>query len=377
MKLPAMLLTKSGSKKRTMSIDVAILGATGAVGQRFIQLLENHPWFRIAEVVASERSSDKAYAEAANWVLTGDIPATVARLTVKSLDSTLTSPLVFSALPSDIARGVEERLARAGHIICSNASAYRMDESVPLLLPEANAEHIHLIPHQREVKGWDGAIITNSNCTSAPLVMALAPLRPFKPEAVNVVSMQAVSGAGYPGVPSLDILDNVIPFIGGEEGKVESEPNKMLGALVDGEIQSLGMTISATCNRVAVIDSHLIVVAVRFAENPSLDDIIAAWEGFSGPAPVPTLPSAPEKPVIYAPQDDRPQPRRDRDAGKGMSTVVGRLRENAVIDGVQFHALAHNTIRGAAGCSILNAELLVAEGYLATEAAAVSAGVTV
>ena len=361
-----------------MSIDVAILGATGAVGQRFIQLLENHPWFRVAEVVASERSSDKAYAEAANWVLSGNAPTAVANLTVKSLDSTLTSPLVFSALPSDAAREAEERLARAGHIVCSNAGAFRMDPTVPLLMPEVNAEHINLIPHQRQVKGWNGAIITNSNCTAAPLVMAMAPLRQFRPEVVNVVSMQAVSGAGYPGVPSLDIMDNVIPFIKGEEGKVETEPNKMLGAYEDGEIVSLGMTISATCNRVAVLDSHLVTVAVRFAENPSQDDIIAAWQNFTGPEPVPSLPTAPAQPVIYAAEDDRPQPRRDRDAGNGMSTVVGRLKENKAINGVQFHALAHNTVRGAAGCSILNAELLVAEGYLegATEAAAVSAGVS-
>lgn len=347
-----------------MAIDVAILGATGAVGQRFIQLLEGHPWFRVAEVVASDRSAGKPYAEAANWVLSEDIPASVANLTVKPLDATLTSTIVFSALPSDIAKTVEANFAAAGHYVCSNASAYRMEADVPILMPEVNAEHIQLIERQQQNRGWKGAIITNSNCTSSPLVMALAPLRKYRPEALSVVSMQAISGAGYPGVPSLDIMDNVIPYIKNEEAKLGIEPAKMLGALGADGIEPLQMVVSAACNRVPVIDSHLINVMVRFAEPVTEADMIAAWEGFVGPDPVPSLPFAPTQPVIVAQGEDRPQPRRDRMAGNGMSTVVGRLRKAEAMGGFQFLALAHNTIRGAAGCSILNAELLVAKGYL-------------
>lgn len=346
-----------------MPIEVAILGATGAVGQRFIQLLEKHPWFRVAEVVASERSSEKRYADAVNWVLTGSIPTAVANLTVKPLDAPLTSPIVFSALPSNIAAEVEARLAAAGHYVCSNASTYRMAEDVPILMPEVNAEHLQLIERQRAERGWKGALVTNSNCTAAPVVMALAPLRQFKPEVLHLVSMQAVSGAGYPGVASLDILDNVIPFIGGEEDKLKIEPAKMLGGYADGQIQPFHMTVSASCNRVPVIDSHLVCISAKFAEKPSLGDIYEAWENFRGADPIPSLPSAPTPPVIVMTEKDRPQPRRDRDAGNGMATVVGRLRPCDVLD-VQFIALAHNTIRGAAGCSILNAELMVAQGYI-------------
>lgn len=355
-----------------MAIEVAVLGATGAVGQRFIQLLENHPWFRVAEVVASDRSSEKSYAEATRWVLSGSIPESVAGLTVKSLDATLTSPIVFSALPSNVAAEVEARLAAEGHAVCSNASTYRMAEDVPLLMPEVNAEHLRLIERQRAERGWKGALVTNSNCTAAPVVMALAPLRQFKPEVLHVVSMQAVSGAGYPGVPSLDILDNVIPYIGGEEEKLKIEPSKMLGDYTNGEISPLVMTVSAACNRVPVLDSHLVCVSARFAEKPRLEDIYEAWETFRGPDPVPSLPSAPNPPLVVMREKHRPQPRRDRDAGNGMAAVVGRLRPCEVLD-VQFIALAHNTIRGAAGCSILNAELMVAQGYI-TAAQEVLAG---
>ena len=348
-----------------MAIDVAILGATGAVGQRFIQLLENHPWFRVSEVVASERSSGKSYNEAVNWVLTGNVPTEVANLTVKELHSPLDAKIVFSALPSKPAKEIEETLAAAGHMIFSNASAHRMDVDVPILLPEANAEQIQILHQQRENRGWTtGGIITNSNCTAAPLVMALAPLRQFGIEKLSVVSMQAISGAGYPGVASLDIMDNVIPYIGGEEDKLKIEPAKMLGGYEDGALKPLEMLVSAACNRVPVLDSHLISVAAKFQINPSVDDIHAAWETFAPPAPVPTLPSAPSPAVVVAQGENRPQPRRDRDAGNGMATVVGRLRPHEVIEGVQFLALAHNTIRGAAGCSILNAELAVCEGYV-------------
>lgn len=347
-------------------LPVAILGATGAVGQRFVQLLENHPWFIVHEVVASDRSATKTYAEAVNWVLDGGPSARVANLRVQSLDDDLSSPLVFSALPSDTARDVELRLAAAGHIVCSNASAYRMTPDVPLVIPEVNADHIHLIDIQRQQRGWTtGALITNSNCTSMPVTMALAPLVQFEPTHLHIVSMQAISGAGYPGVPSYDILDNVIPYINGEEDKLATEPAKMLGSFAADSIIPLPMITSAACNRVPVVDGHLVSIAVRFEGRPSLDAIQTAWDNFLGSEKVQHLPSAPARPVIYQAAPDRPQPRRDRMAGSGMSTVVGRLRAWPLLDGgVQFMAQSHNTIRGAAGGSILNAELLAIEGYI-------------
>ncbi len=345
-------------------INVAILGATGAVGQRFINLLEGHPWFTVAEVVASERSAGLTYAEAANWVLDGYPPEDVANLIVKSTEDELDSPIVFSALPSDTARELEPRLAQAGHVVCSNASAFRMAEDVPILLPEINAEHLQIVDIQREKRGWSGAIVTNSNCTSTPVSMALAPLKKFKPKRVQVVSMQAISGAGYPGVPSLDILDNVVPYIKGEEDKLTKEPAKMIGSF-DGEvIQPFIMTVSAACNRVPVLDAHLVNVAIQFEEDVTAEELEQAWAEYRGNATVQALPSAPAQPIMIAQGEDRPQPRRDRYAGKGMSAVVGRLRECPAIDGWQFVALSHNTIRGAAGCSIINAELMLVEGYV-------------
>ncbi len=346
-------------------IDVAVLGATGAVGQRFIQLLEGHPWFRVAEVIASDRSAGRRYGQAARWVLPGNPPQSVVEREVLPLDADVQSRIVFSALPGDIAKTVEWRLAEAGHVICSNASAYRMQPDVPILLPEANAEHAALVAEQRKKYGWGGGgLVTNSNCTTAPVVMALAPLRRFGIEAVQMVSMQAISGGGYPGVSALDITDNVIPFINGEEPKVEAEPRKMLGALDGDHIAMLDCVMSATCTRVPVLDGHLVAVSVRFAEDVSEDDLLAAWAGFAGRDPVPGLPSAPARPVEYRTEPDRPQPRRDRDAGNGMATVVGRLRPCPVIGGWKFLAMAHNTVRGAAGCSILNAELLLENGYV-------------
>ncbi len=346
-------------------IDVAVLGATGAVGQRFIQLLEGHPWFRITELAASDRSAGQRYGEAARWVLPGGPPAEVADQTVLPLDADLQARIVFSALPADIAKTVEWQLAESGHIVCTNASAYRMHEQVPILLPEINAEHARLIEVQREKFGWNGGgLVTNSNCTSVPVAMPLAPLRRFDIEAVQIVSMQAISGGGYPGVASLDIFDNVIPFINGEESKVEAEPRKMLGALAGDHIESLGYVASATCTRVPVLDGHTVSVSVRFAQPVSEADLIAAWDSFAGPDPVPGLPSAPAQPLIYRREVDRPQPRKDRDAGGGMAAVIGRLRPDPVIGGWKFIGLSHNTVRGAAGCSILNAELLVECGYV-------------
>ncbi|MBX3084480.1 MAG: aspartate-semialdehyde dehydrogenase [Anaerolineae bacterium] len=345
-------------------IYVAILGATGAVGQRFIQLLEHHPWFRVAEVVASDRSAGKPYAEAARWVLHGQPPSDVANLMVKPLDAAIESPIVLSALPGEIAKTLELELAARGHVVSSNTSSHRMAPDVPILIPDLNADHVGLVDVQRQKRGWtSGALVTMSNCTSVPLVVAMAPLVKYGIQKANVVSMQAISGAGYPGVASLDILDNVVPYIGGEEEKVEIEPRKMLGKLAGDEIALLDTVISASCNRVPVIDSHLVVASLSFEHVPSLDQIKADWERYTGHDLVRGLPSAPNPIITYTETADRPQPRRDREAGAGMTTTIGRLRPCPILD-VKFVALSHNTIRGAAGGAILNAELLLAQGYV-------------
>lgn len=346
-------------------LGVAVLGATGAVGQRFVQLLENHPWFKVCEITGSERTAGRTYLEGANWVLDGGPPASVAHLPVKGSGEPLESLLVFSALPKDIADPLEMELAAAGHVVCTNASVNRMVADVPLLLPEANADHVKLIEIQRSKRGWKtGGLVANSNCTTMPVVMALAPLLQFGVKRVHMVSAQAISGAGYPGVASLDIVDNVIPYVSGDEEKMETETLRMLGKLDGEQVIWLDALTSATCNRVPVVDGHLVSVSVDLETRPSFDDIIEAWNVFSGPDPVPSLPSAPKQPVQYLPHIDRPQIRRDRNAGNGMATSVGRLRECRLL-GYKFSALAHNTIRGAAGCSILNAELLAVQGYLA------------
>lgn len=345
-------------------IDVAILGATGAVGQRFIQLLENHPWFRVAAVVASDRSAGKRYAEAANWVLSGAAPADVANLTVLPLDADPGTPLVFSAMPSEVAYDRELELAAAGHVICSNVKSHRMSPDVPLLIPEINADHVGLIDAQRRNRGWStGALVTSPNCTTTPVAMALAPLKALGLSKVSAVSMQAISGAGFPGVSSLDIFDNVIPYIPGEEEKLDAEARKMLGTLQGEQISDYEAVFSAQCNRVPVFDGHLVAVSATLDAQPSLAAVRDAWMSFSGPEIMSGLPTAPEKALVYNPAPDRPQPRRDRDEGAGMSTVVGRLRECPVM-GYKFITMAHNTVRGAAGGAILNAELLAAAGYL-------------
>jgi aspartate-semialdehyde dehydrogenase len=345
-------------------IDVAILGATGAVGQRFIQLLENHPWFRVAEVVASDRSAGKSYAEATKWILTRSAPADVAGLTVLPLDAKLHSPLILSALPTDVAKTLELDLAAQGHVIASNTSSHRMADDVPLLIPEVNADHVHLIEAQRKKRGWSsGALVTTPNCTASPVVMALAPLVKYGVKSMLATSLQAVSGAGYPGVASLDIYDNVIPYIGGEEDKLETEPRKMLGAFAGDHIDFLPTRISAHCNRVPVIDGHIVCVSVAFERALSIETIRSEWAMYRGHQQVQALPSAASPILIYNELPDRPQPRRDRDLGHGMATVLGRLRPDPLFD-VKFVSLAHNTIRGAAGGAILNAELLVQAGYL-------------
>lgn len=347
-------------------IRVGVLGATGAVGQRFSQLLTDHAYFDLMVLAASDRSADKTYKEATNWILTQPMPDHLAGMRVQEMSIDLDCELVFSALPTDSAREWESRFAAAGYGVFSNAGAHRMDEDVPLLIPEVNPEHLDLLTRQQASRGWNrGFIVTNPNCTSIPMTMALAPLQAkFGVEAVIVTSMQAVSGAGYPGVPSLDAIDNIIPFVAeSEEIKMNKEPNKMLGTLKGEQVEPAGVNISAHCNRVPVSDGHLVTVSVRFKQKPSQGDILKAWQTWE---PLPqklSLPSAPQPPLVIRAEENRPQPRLDRDAGKGMATTVGRLRPCSVFD-VRFVALAHNTIRGAAGGSVLNAELMYAQGKL-------------
>lgn len=345
-------------------LNVAILGATGAVGQRFIQLLDNHPWFKVTELVGKS-SAGKRYGDAVNWILDGSPPGDIVDIVVKPLESDLDSLLVFSALPKEAAKEREPQLAAAGHVVCTNASAHRMAGDVPLLLPEVNHEHINLIDIQRQNRGWTtGALIANSNCTTMPIVMALAPLRQFGISKMLIVSEQAISGAGYPGVASLDIIDNVIPYVSGDENKMETETLKILGTFNGESVDAYEAVASATATRVPIIDGHLINMSLSLDTAPSIQDILTAWEQYETPTEIASLPSAPEKPVQYLPQIDRPQPRRDRMAGKGMMTSIGRLRECPIL-GYKFAALAHNTIRGAAGCSVLNGEFLATKGYLA------------
>ena len=357
-------------------IKVGVLGATGAVGQRFVQMLQGHPWFEITALCASERSAGKRYADACNWILRGDMPAHLRDVILQLGEPGIDCQLVFSALPSDAARESEEKLAAAGYGVCSNAGAFRYDVDVPLLIPEVNPEHLALIPIQRRNRGWDkGFIVTNPNCSTTHLVSALHPLHVrFGVEKLFVVTMQAISGAGYPGVSSMDIMDNVVPYIGKEEDKMENrEPQKLLGTFDGSGIRPAPLRISAHCNRVPVRNGHLEAVSVEFRDKPTREQILESWADYAPLAQRMGLPSAPQPPVIYNPAQDRPQPRLDRLAGTvpGMATVVGRLREDPLFDW-KFLVLGHNTIRGAAGGSLLNAELLVSQGYLGEEAAALT-----
>lgn len=350
-------------------IPVAVLAVTGAVGQRFVSLLENHPWFKVVAVTASERSAGKRYADAVSWVVPGEIPAGVADLVIRPTDADPGDvPLVFSALPGDVARTVEMELAAKGYAVCSNASALRMEPDVPLLVPEVNPDHIHVIGAQRERRGWSGSIITAPNCSVTGFVFPLKVLHvAFGIEKVHVVTMQAISGAGYPGVASFDILDNVIPFIGGEEDKLETEPRKMLGTVGNGVIEPADMVVSPQVHRVPVMDGHMAAMSIKLASKASIDEVKMALASFAAPEGVSDLPSTPERPLILRDEQNRPQPRRDRDAGNGMSVSVGRVQPCAVFD-VKLVSLVHNTIRGAAGGAIQNAEWLVASGYLGEEA---------
>jgi len=345
-------------------IEVGILGATGTVGQRFVQLLENHPWFELRWLAASDRSAGKRYREACSWQLEGAPPAAAADRIVEECMPGKGPKLVFSSMASSLAADIEREFAAAGHIVVSNSSHYRMTPDVPLLVPEINPDHLGLLPVQQRERGWQGAIVTNPNCAAVVLVMPLAALRPFGIRKVMVTTFQAVSGAGYPGVPSLDIVGNVIPYIGGdEENKVESEPQKILGSLEDGRVRPLPFTVSASCNRVPTIDGHLVTASVELEQRPGREDILRALCSFSGLPQERELPSAPRRPIHLMEAPDRPQPRKDAGLEKGMATAVGRLRECSILHW-KFVALSHNVLRGAAGAALLNAELMRSEGLL-------------
>src|SRR5438270_2108390 len=345
-------------------IPVGILGATGIVGQRFVQMLENHPWFEVAWLAASDRSEGRPYGEAARWRLKTSIPARVAEMKVSPASPDGAPKTIFAALDSAIAAELEPRFADAGCAVVSNSSALRMQQDVPLVIPEVNAGHIKLI----DIQGWrkksGGYVVTNPNCSAIGLVLALAPIHQrFGLESVMAVTMQAVSGAGYPGVASLDILGNVIPYIRNEEEKMEEETRKLLGQLNGSKVIPGAFAMSAQCNRVAVEDGHTESISIRLKKKAKPQEIIESWKAYRAEPQELKLPSAPERPVVYLEANDRPQPRFDIDMGAGMTTVVGRLRPCSVLDW-KFTVLSHNTIRGAAGAALLNAELLKAKGYL-------------
>lgn len=340
------------------------MGATGVVGQRFIQLLEGHPWFEVAWLAASDRSEGKPYAEAARWRLKTPIPASVAKMRVSPATPEGAPKVIFAALDSAIAAEMEPRFAEAGHAVITNSSALRMAKDVPLVIPEVNPDHIKLIECQATRRKNGGFVVTNPNCSAIGLVIALAPLyQHFGIETVMAVTMQAVSGAGYPGVASLDILGNVIPYIAKEEEKMEEETLKLLGKLNGSGVIPAPFKMSAQCNRVAVEDGHTESVSIKLKKGVDKDSILDAWKTFRSVPQEKKLPSAPEIPVRYVESNDRPQPRFDVEFGHGMTTTVGRLRPCSVLDW-KFTVLSHNTIRGAAGAALLNAELLKVEGYL-------------
>ena len=349
------------------SIPVAVLGATGSVGQRFISLLDNHPWFKVVALAASDRSVGQKYSQAARWVLDVPMPDYAKdMIVVPASTEAVQAQIVFSALHTEVANELEPQFAKAGAAVCSNASSYRRGADVPLLLPEINADHIHLIKHQRQNRGWSGCIITNPNCTSTGLTIALKVLdNEFGVKKVFATSLQALSGAGYPGVPSLDIMDNVIPNVanGGEEEKVEWEPRKMLGKLNGDQIEMADIKFSVHTNRVAVIDGHTVCASVELTNPTDPETAEAVLRAFAAPPSARELPSSPRPVISVRSEADRPQPRLDRLTGNGMTTVVGRLRRDPILD-LKFVVLSHNTIRGAAGASIYNAELLVNEGLL-------------
>jgi aspartate-semialdehyde dehydrogenase len=349
-------------------IPVCILGATGTVGQKFVRLLAEHPWFEIAAVAASSASAGRRYGDVVRWREQMDLPARVADLTVAECAPPLPGAVAFSALDADVAGPIEQAFARAGAFVVTNTRTHRMDDDVPLLIPEANADHLVLVDRQRESRGWTGAILANPNCSTAALALALAPLhRAFAIDRLFVSTMQAVSGAGYPGVPSLDALGNVIPYIGGEEEKIERESRKILGTLAGHGVQPAEFAVSAHTNRVAVVDGHLETVSVGFRRRATPEDAVAVLREFRGSPCVAGLPSSPNPPVEVDTRPDRPQPRLDLERGRGMAVTVGRIRPCPILD-LRMVVLGHNTIRGAAGQAVQIAELLVADGRLGREA---------
>jgi aspartate-semialdehyde dehydrogenase len=340
------------------AIRAGILGATGAVGQRFVQALEDHPWFEITSLAASEKSAGKKYGKTANWRLESKMPDCVTDMEIVPVDPRkVDADVVFSALPSGFAKTVEAEFAKEGFAVASNASAYRMEKDVPLVVPEVNADHLGLIDVQQDKRGWDGYIVTNPNCSTIIMVPTLKPLMQFGLESVQVATMQAVSGAGYDGVASMAILDNVIPYIGGEEEKMETEPLKLLGEFNGSEVIPADIRISASCNRVPVMDGHTEAIWAKMTDNPTPDQVRQAFLDFR--PNLGDLPTEPDQLLIVRDEQDRPQPRLDRNMGKGMSITVGRIRE-----GIRYMAMGHNTVRGAAGASVLNAELLHKMGKL-------------
>lgn len=347
-------------------IPVGLLGATGMVGQQFVRQLDGHPWFRLVWLGASDRSAGRSYGEATHWVQDRHMPEGLADMIVHACAPVADCPrLVFSAMHASVAGPIEQAFARAGHVVLSNARNHRMDDDVPLIVPEVNPDHLALIGQQRHGRGWPGAIVTNPNCSTITLALALAPLRGFGIRRVAVSTLQAVSGAGYPGLAAVDVLGNAIPFIGGEEEKLATETLKVLGeARADGNgVEPHGAVVSAHCNRVATVDGHLLCASVELGARPSPGEVRAALAAFRGRPQELGLPTAPDRPVALVEGPDRPQPRRDAMAGGGMTVSVGRVRECPAL-GIKFAALGHNTIRGAAGASVLNAELLLAEGWL-------------
>lgn len=348
----------------TGKIPVAVLGATGTVGQKFIRLLAEHPWFEITALGASSASTGRPYAEVARWREPVPLHPDIGRMSVQACAPPLPGQIVFSALDADVAGPIEQAFARAGATVVTNTRTHRLEPDVPLLIPEVNPDHLALVDCQRESRAWNGAILANPNCSTAALALALAPLhRAFGIERLFVSTMQAVSGAGYPGVPSLDIIGNVIPHIGGEEEKIERESQKILGSLSGGAVEPAEFTASVHANRVAVVDGHMASVSVGFSRRVRPQDALAAVREFCGPAPVPSLPSSPKPPIEVDDRIDRPQPRLDLDRGGGMAVTVGRLRPCPVLD-LRLVVLGHNTVRGAAGQGIQIAELLVANGRL-------------
>jgi aspartate-semialdehyde dehydrogenase len=345
---------------------VAILGATGAVGQRYIQLLENHPWFKIEVLAASERSAGKKFKDACNWTMETELPTEIAQMTiadttVESVEKLGKVDLIFGSLPGDLAGPVEEEFA-AHYPVFSKASAHRMEKDVPLLIPEVNPDHaVAMVPIQKKNRGWKGYITTDPNCSTIQMAMTLKPLMQFGLQQVMVTTMQALSGAGYPGVPSLDIIDNVVPYIGKEEDKMETESNKILGTWNGKEVVNADFQVSASCNRVNVKDGHLESIYVKLAKKPSLAEVEEAFAKFTCEPQKLKLPSAPANPIVVRKEANRPQPRFDRDAGKGMSVVVGRIRSDPIMT-LKYICLGHNTIRGGAGAGVLSAEYMVAKG---------------